>query len=322
MDQIRSIYFSEWLHGRRLRSMKNGWTVFLIVLVGCSSPTAPSSPPAAVAPSTPTITISGFVVGVPDRRPLSGVSVTIAFSGQQTTTDSNGLFRLTFTPRIVSTTTLNFAGPSIIARADDVPNVNGGVTTHEVIALTSQFDRAFYRQLIHNAFESPNQLEPLRRQAEAPRIYLRTVDEAGAQIDSLTLNQTAAALENTAGSLTGVFGLAGIERGTADRFGQRGWITVVWSSQVDPGACGRAFVGGDTVVLYLRGRNCRCAGGPAVRLVTIKHELGHALGLWHTDSPNDLMGSGGQNVCDMNPSARELYHSRIAYSMPIGSPAP
>jgi hypothetical protein len=51
-----------------------------------------------------------------------------------------------------------------------------------------QFDLAFYRQFVHDAYDRRGDFAPLVRQTEAPRIYLRTVDDAGAPIDALTTN--------------------------------------------------------------------------------------------------------------------------------------
>lgn len=120
-----------------------------------------------------------------------------------------------------------------------------------------------------------------------------------------------------------MFGLAGVERGTDTRQGQRGWITVRWSNQSDPAACGRASVGGDLLTLYPRTPGCRCAGNPAILdMATVKHELGHALGFWHTDNVNDLMYRRSLGECDKNPTAREIYHAALAYQRPIFSLAP
>lgn len=160
----------------------------------------------------------------------------------------------------------------------------------------------------------------LRRQTQAPRIYLRTVDDAGKAIDGFTLNETAAALINTAGKLTGVFGLAGLEQGTETRQGQPGWITVRWSDQVTT-FCGTAPYAGDVITLYPKTPNCGCVGGPLVRLRAVKHELGHALGFYHTDSPDDLMFITSA-TCDKDPSPREVYHASVAYARPVGSMEP
>ena len=158
---------------------------------------------------------------------------------------------------------------------------------------------------------------PLRRQTQPPRIYLRTIDDAGKAIDAFTLNETAAALINTAGKLTGVFGLAGLEQGTGTREGQAGWITVRWSAQPSQ-YCGFGYYAGDLMILYPQTAGCRCSGGPQVRLKTVKHELGHVLGFYHTDSPDDLMFQGG-SACDRDPSPREVFHARVAYSQENGS---
>jgi hypothetical protein len=92
----------------------------------------------------------------------------------------------------------------------------------------ARFDLAFYRQFVHDAFDLKGGVDVLRRQAVAPRIYLRTIHANGSPIDAFTLDQTAAALINTAGALTGAFGLAGLEQGTGTKAGQPGWITVSW----------------------------------------------------------------------------------------------
>lgn len=184
-----------------------------------------------------------------------------------------------------------------------------------------RFDLTFYRQFAHDAFESPTRLQPLRRQAVAPRIYLRTVDDVGAPIDGVSLDQTAAALINTAGSLTGVFGLAGLDTGTETREGIAGWITVRWSPAANQPFCGEGEIGGSRITLYPKTANCRCPGGPLVRLRTVKHELGHVLGFYHTDNPNDLLYTPS-GACDQEPSARERYHASLAYGRPIGSAAP
>ena len=188
----------------------------------------------------------------------------------------------------------------------------------------ARFDLAYYRQLVHNAYDGP--VLSLRRQSEAPRIYLRTINDDGTPMDAFTLNETARALEQTAGALTGVFGLAGLERGTGTRKGQPGWITVTWASYAnerDPlySYCGQALVGGDEVILYPKSRWCRCGGGPAVVLSTVKHELGHALGFHHTDRREDLMYPT-YSACNQEPTERERYHASVAYTRPIGSPAP
>lgn len=183
-----------------------------------------------------------------------------------------------------------------------------------------RFNLAFYRQMALDGYEQPGNLQPLRRQTQAPRIYLRTIhDVTGATIDAITLNQTSAALESVAGSLTGVFGLAGIERGTGTKEGEVGWVTVHFTNDPERRFCGRGSIGGGWLDLYTNTDGCRCSGGAAVMPLIVKHEMGHVLGFRHTDSVSDLMHSGGHTTCDMNPSDREMFAARVAYSQPNGS---
>ena len=188
-----------------------------------------------------------------------------------------------------------------------------------------RFNMTLYRQLVHNALDGP--IQPVRRFSQAPRIYLRTIDEDGKPMDARMLNDTAKALEESAGEMTGKFGLAGLERGTDHRIGQRGWLTVRWLPQASNPRriCGQARVGveGDTLDLFPYQVNCGCSGyGMAPRIV--RHELGHALGFWHTDRGDDLMYGGVWHFsfCNIGMSAREIYHASVAYDRPIGSQAP
>ena len=183
----------------------------------------------------------------------------------------------------------------------------------------SGLDLGFYRQIGCNAFDTP--LQPVRRWAFAPKLYIRTIDEAGAAIDPVTLDTVAGAMGATAASWAGgKFGLAAIERGTETREGRSGWITVKWPTATT-GACGSSDVAKDGGTIELRYRVPNCdfgCGRGAIRPRTARHELGHAIGYWHTDNTDDLMSGvavsvGAGDRCDASPSARELSAAAYQY---------
>ena len=184
----------------------------------------------------------------------------------------------------------------------------------DLIRDAGEFNLSFYRQFVRNALDAPDMMQPLRRQRQSPRVYVRTIDESGAPVHptalSIALSSiTPALVEAFSG---GTMTLAGLEQGPDTRIGMPGWITVLWPTEFPDGRCGQGTVGGDKIELLHTRPACRYP-----RL--IKHEMGHAMGFWHTDDRNDVMFSASTNDFDNNPSAREKHHAAIAYNRPLGS---
>jgi hypothetical protein len=284
--------------------------------VSTPTPTAPSrTPPAATPTPAPAPTVSGIVTATNGGQPLPDITVTL--SGLATRTDTAGAFVFQFTSPPTATT-VELSGASILARTTALKS------TLDAFHPDASFDLAFYRQFARNGFEQPTVLEPIRRWTRAPMLYLKTVDEAGRSIDAVTLNTVADAMADVAGTWSGDhFGLAGIERGTGTREGVSGWITVKWSNPATAlSACGRAPVGADGGWIELNYLGlCSCHGSRIYSRLA-RHELGHAFGYWHTDSPNDVMYGQSPISCDGQPSAREQQHARAVYSRPVGNTDP
>jgi len=178
------------------------------------------------------------------------------------------------------------------------------------------FDLGFYQQIGCNGFERP--MQSVRRWMVAPKLYIRTVDEAGTPIDAVTLDTVQRAMTEVAPQWTGGhFGLASVERGAASREGVSGWITVKWPAP-NPAdyLCGLAQGGvdGGWIELHYAAVNCAGCNGSRVRPNIAKHELGHALGYYHTDaSSTDIMCQETLSPCDQQPSARELQAAAFQY---------
>jgi hypothetical protein len=197
------------------------------------------------------------------------------------------------------------------------PTAPTAPATADALQASDGFEPAFFRALLQNGYETPNLLEPIRVLRGPLRIYLRTLDDAGRHIDRLTLDTTERTLIDGAWIWSGeTFGVAQVERGAGTREKVPGWITVKWIAAAPTGGCGRSTVGIDGGFIELNASGaCSCGMQAMVYPRLIRHELGHAMGYYHTDLHTDVMY--GQPItssgCDLLPSDRERRHARFAH---------
>jgi hypothetical protein len=297
--------------------------VLCVVPAACgakSSPTGPSSTTTTI-PAATTITLTGHLTATNGGQALAGVQAVVGAS--TSVTDGAGLFRAELPPS--GGLRLALTGPAIVPRSLSVATGTTRDLAVSAIALGGTFDLTFYRALVRNGFEAPAALQPLRRWTENPNIYLRTVDDAGTSLDAKTLDATEAVVREmvptwSAGTLAAV-----VTRGTGTQDGVANWITIHWQSShnlgfSDTAFCGNSLVGANPGLINLTYAGiCRCAGVSEIRARTVRHEIGHAMGFWHTGDATDLMSGLSVNGCDQRPSAREFATAAIAYTRPVGN---
>ena len=309
------------------------WPLLSLTLLTVACSTTPSAPspattavvatPSAPTPTTPAITLAGTVTATNGGQPLPGVTLNLdSFpTPTSTTTSSSGAYTFTIPPTMI-TVSLTAQGAGLLPHRLVVSLLASRTLNVDAIAAAG-FDLAFYRRLARNGFDAPDHLEALRHLTHAPSVYLRTTDDVGAPIDARTLDATEATIRDAVRSWTaGRWSVAVVDRG---RTPPAGWLTINWHAGPAIEACGRADVGvdGGQVHFWRDAASCGCGNGLAVTAATVRHEIGHALGLWHTGDASDLMsGLPIGPVCDKAPSARELVHAAIVYARPVGNADP
>jgi hypothetical protein len=186
------------------------------------------------------------------------------------------------------------------------------------LMLTEAFDSVFYKAFVQNAYESPERLAPVRRLPGPVRLYLRTTDDTGRAIDAVTLASTERALVESVSIWSGEqFGVAEVARGTGTREKVSGWITVKWASVATATSCGRSTVGIDGGYIEFNDlSDCSCGTPSRVYPRLVRHELGHAMGYYHTDRVTDVMYGRAitPEGCDLQPSERERRYARYLYT--------
>lgn len=297
---------------------------FAISACGGTSPTAPMATAAPIVTPAPTpAQLSGHLVATNGGQPIGNAAVSL---GSVTATTNNSGDFTSAMP--FGTIRVNVTGSGLFPRSLFAAVSGNRALALDAISLNG-FDPAFYRQMVRNTFAAPSGSEPLRRWMRTPQIYLKTVDEAGEAIHGPTLDLIEATLRTGVPLWTSqLLGSPTITRGTGSMVGVSGWITVRFPATEATTACGLSQIGADGGSIDLSyhvppGAAIHCrAPGYVIAPRVVLHELGHALGFWHTDAVSDVMWGGTWTDATQQPSAREIYHAAIAYHRPIGNMEP
>jgi hypothetical protein len=190
----------------------------------------------------------------------------------------------------------------------------------DLFPMSPPFSLDFFRQLVRDGYEKPDELQVLRRLNTAPSLYIRTVDDAGRTIDPQTIALVESTVRRSVQAWSGgALNVASVETGTAARPRTTGWITIEFIDQPDATFCGKANVGAADGYMQFNYNNCGC-GGRRIAPSIITHETGHAMGFWHVRDRSAIMSPVYDNPCtDDLPTTAEALHGRMAYRRAAGS---
>jgi hypothetical protein len=292
---------------------------------GGGSPTQPSTP----APASTAGTLRGTITDVASGRPVEGATLSFNFGSSTATATSGagGAWELTQPSSTLASIPVTVSAAGYVTRQTFVRWAVGtrsdiGV---DLIGETAPFAMPFYRQLVRDLFDKPDDPpQPLRRWIRTPNFYINTFnprtgrDLRRSEIDLLTEVIRSAVPQMTGGR----FEAGTIETGSSDREPRAGTIRIKFVDEPDADYCGRAYVGADPGDIEINYDRCTTPCG-AFAPRTVAHEVGHALGFYHVAEGRVLNTVWYNRDCGVTDfSETERHHASIAYARAVGNRDP
>jgi hypothetical protein len=146
--------------------------------------------------------------------------------------------------------------------------------TLDVIRDAAPFSLEFYRQLVRGSYDADGPW-PVLRWMEAPRFYVKTVDQNGRAVEPEVLTVVLEALGRAVPAFTGGrMAAAAIESGTDARGATSGWINVdIVRDPNERQTCGYAYIGRNPGSITLNNDVCSCGSNKIPGSLVI-HEVG------------------------------------------------